>query len=402
MYHFSKILIVILVLLTTSICSFGQNGRRELERKKSNLKKDLALKNDILKETMKEKKNSLNQLILLNNKIQEREELIATITSEINLFEDEIEENKKTIATLENDIADLKAEYAEMIRFAYKNRSEYDKVMFVFAAENFNQAYKRLKYLQQYSEYRKRQAEAIKRMEEAMVLKNQELEKKKTQKEKLLKNKSSEISKLDSEKSQQQNVYKNLQDREKELKKEIKKKEEERRAIQKAIERIIEEAITKSRKNKKEKWAITPEGKKLAAIFTSNKGKLPWPVERGVVTERFGVHAHPILKHLKIKNNGVTISTEEGGIARAVFNGEVSKVIVIPGAGKAVIVRHGDYLTVYGNLSDVYVSSGDKIKTKQSIGAIRSEEGKTEIQFEIRKGQSAEALNPSYWLYNAK
>ena len=147
---------------------------------------------------------------------------------------------------------------------------------------------------------------------------------------------------------------------------------------------------------------MTPEAKALAAGFTSNKGKLPWPVERGVVTERFGVHAHPILKHIKVKNNGVTISTEEGQQARAVFSGEVSRVIVIPGAGKAIIVRHGDYLTVYGNLSDVYVSSGDKVTTKQVIGAIASEGGKSEIQFEIRKGQSAEALNPSYWLYNAK
>lgn len=402
MNHFIKYILIALSFMAFVTVANGQNGRKELERKKSSLKKDIAYKNKLLKETSRNKKNSLNQLRLLNNKIREREELIATITSEVNIIDDEINENKDQIAVLKKDIENLKAEYAEMIRFAYKNRSDYDKVMFVFASEDFNQAYKRIKYLQQYSEYRKRQAAAIKRMEETLTEEVSELEKRKEDKQQLLKNKSSEKSSLAEEKKEQQAVYKGLKSKEKQLKKQIKKKEQERRAIQKAIERIIKEAIRRSSKKSNRSLADTPESKALAASFTSNKGKLPWPVKKGVITERFGVHAHPILKHIKVNNNGVTISTENGGQARAVFTGEVSRVLVIPGAGKAIIIRHGDYLTVYGNLSDVYVSSGDKVKTKQVLGTVGTSDGKTSIQFEIHKGQSAEALNPAYWLYNAK
>jgi len=209
----------------------------------------------------------------------------------------------------------------------------------------------------------------------------------------LLNDLSSEKNTLANERAEQNKVYSELQSREKELKREIKKYEKEQRALQKAIERIIAEELRKAREasgSKGAEWALTPEAKALAANFTSNKGKLPWPVSKGVIT------------HLKIRNNGVTISTEQGAQARAVFDGEVSMVTVIPGAGKAVIVRHGDYFTVYGNLSDVFVSSGDKITTKQVLGTVITDSDKTEIQFEIRKGQNAETLDPSYWLYNGQ
>lgn len=396
------------LLLGLCFSAFSQQSKRqELESKKSNLKKEIAYKNKLLEETAKDKKKSLNQLVILNQKINEREELISTIRTETSLLDEEMEDNTKQIEQLEKDIENLKDEYAELIRFAYKNRSNYEKVMYVFAADDFNQAYKRLKYLQEYTEYRKRQAENIKRMEENLRLENDKLLAKKEEKLKLIESLGGEREKLASEKEQQNQVYSELQSKEKELKKEIKQREKEQLALQRAIERAIEEEMRKARaeagsSSKGDKWELTPEAKALAANFTTNKSKLPWPVEKGVITQGYGVHAHPVLTQLKVRNNGVTISTEPNSQARAVFEGEVSSVIVIPGAGKAVIVRHGDYLTVYGNLDDVFVSKGDHVSTKQALGRIRTDGDKTEIQFEIRKGQSAETLDPSYWLYNAR
>jgi len=400
-----KYLFLACLLAWSAQDGFGQDKRKQLEQKKASLSKDIAYKNKLLKETARNKKKSLNQLVILKKKIGEREELIITIQSEIGLLEEEIEENKSTIAIMQEDIENVKEEYAELIRFAYQNRSNYDKIMYVFAAEDFNQAFKRLKYIQEYADYRKRQAETIQRLEKQLRAETDTLVVRREEKISLLGSLDQEKSMLAEERQQQNKVYSDLQSREKELKREIKKTEKEQRALQKAIERIIAEELRKAREASGAKgstWALTPEAKALAANFTSNKGKLPWPVSKGVITQKYGVRAHPILTHLKVRNNGVSISTEQGAEARAVFDGEVSMVTVIPGAGKAVIVRHGDYFTVYGNLRDVFVSSGDKITTKQVLGTVITDSDKTEIQFEIRKGQNAETLDPSYWLYNAQ
>ena len=210
---------------------------------------------------------------------------------------------------------------------------------------------------------------------------------------------------LAEEKNQQQSIYANLQSREEELKKEIKDKQREQQQMQLAIERIIAEEVRLAQKKNSSKsggWSLTPEAKALANNFTANKGQLPWPVEKGTITDKYGIHAHPVLKSIKINNHGVGISTNKGSTARVVFDGEISRVIIIPGAGKAVIVRHGDYLTVYGNLKEVYVAAGDKVKVKQIIGEIITIDGKTELQFEIHKGISATTLDPSLWLFKGR
>lgn len=400
---FNKHICLFFLFVTCLTVSTVGQSRKELERKKSSLKKDIAYKNKLLKQTTKKKKNSLSALVLLNKKINERAQLIGTIKSEINLLSEEILDKNTSITKLKVDIQNLKDEYAQMIRFAYKNKSNYDRIMFVFAADDFNEAFKRLKYLQEYAEYRKRQTEAMIRMEAQLVDELIALEEKKKLKVSLLETEKEQRKNLSSEKQQQQEIYKQLQQKEKQLKKQIRRKEKERLAIQKALERVIANEIRKSKKkNRSKTWKLTPEAKALSTKFETNKGKLPWPVTNGVITEKFGVHAHPVLRTIKVKNNGVSISTEKDAIARAVFKGEVSGVIVINGAGKAIIIRHGNYFTVYGNLSETFVSNGDKVETKQSIGKVNSDQGKTVIQFEIRKGQEAEPMNPSYWLYNAR
>ena len=407
MSKYSKFFLLIAILLSVAGENVvqAQNKRTVLERKKSRLKSDINYKNTLLKKTEKEKTNTLNQLVLLQDKIAKREELIATINSEVKYLDGEIESNEELIASMERDIETLKAEYAKMIQFAYRNRSNYDKIMYVFASDDFNQAYKRLRYLQQYSEFRKKQTEDIKHLEGMLVKKNAELLAEKADKESLLLNENKEKSTLADEKNQQQKVYASLQSQEDELKKEIRAKQKEQEQLQRAIQKVIAEEIRLAQQknaSKSGEWKLTPEATALANNFTANKGKLPWPVEAGTITDRYGVHSHPVLKHIKVRNDGVGISTKEGSTARAVFDGQVTKIIIIPGAGKVVIVQHGDYLTTYGNLKDVYVSAGDQIKIKQILGEILTNRGKTELQFQIHKGKEATTLDPSLWLFKGR
>lgn len=396
---------ILLCFLVVALSGVAQNKRKVLEQKKNRLKSDIAYKNTLLEKTEKEKKSSLNRLILIEGKISKRQELIATIKSEIKLINQNIYENEELIASMERDVKALKEEYARMVQFAYRNRSSYDKIMYVFASDNFNQAYKRLRFLQQYSAFRIKQTEDIARLEAVLVQKNADLLAERAEKESLIQNEKAEQIKLAAEKNEQQKTFASLQSQEDELRKEIKAKQKEQEQLQLAIKKAIEEEIRLAKKKsgtKKEGWALTPEAKMLANSFTANKGKLPWPVENGTITDRFGVHAHPVLKNLKVRNNGVGISTSEGSSARAVFEGTVLSINIIPGSGKAVMISHGNYISVYGNLKEVYVAKGDEVTRKQILGVINTDKDKTELQFEIWNGNSLVALNPSLWLYKAQ
>ena len=378
---------------------FSQKEKQTLENKKKSLQEDIEYQNKILKETTKNKQLSLSQLIIINKNISVREELIATINLQVRDLGYQIDETTSLVEAMENDLRILKAEYAGMVYHAYKNRGSYDKMVFIFSAKDFNQAYKRLKYYEQYTEYRKNQAILIVKTQESLKLNSAELETKKHEKQVLLESEKQEKLNLTATKEQQQNTFKQIQSKEKQLKEDIKKKQSEIEKLQKAIE----EAIRKEMEEQKKKgfFAMTPEMKELSAGFENNKGKLPWPVVKGVITEWFGEHDHPVLKGIRIKNNGLEIETTPGSAARAVFDGEVSKVIIIPGSGKAILVRHGEYLSVYFKLQEAFVKPGDKVKVKQEIGSIITDEtsGKTELHFEIWKGKVI--LNPEEWIYKA-
>lgn len=401
MSRFIKQLILILGCIVFAATSFGQS-RKALEQQKSKIRKEIDYKNQLLKETKKTKKKSLNQLVLIRKKIRSRENLISTLRSEQELIEGEINGLKSEIERKEDELEALKDEYAKMIYHAYKTRSSYDKILFVFASEDFNQAYKRLKYLQQYSQFRQAQADQIVKTKAQLDSTIANLEDKKIEKEVLIQNTQNERNSLAEDIGEKQKVFNELNLKEKELKAEIKKNEKEARKLQKAIQRIIDEEIKKQNKGSKGKYVLTPEAKALSSNFANNKGKLPWPTAKGVVTAYYGEHWHPVLKGIKIKNNGVDISTDQGGKARAVFEGEVSGVIVLPGSGKAIMVRHGEYISVYANLVDVFVQKGDKITTKQEIGMAKTDnqKGQTHIHFELWKGQTT--MNPAQWLYQFK
>lgn len=396
----SRLLIVFLIF--SCITAFGQS-KKDLQKKKKELQKEISYTNKLLNETRKSKQLSMDELLQLKRKIESRNALVNTIRKEIELLTDEIANQKEVIVSLEKDLENLKKEYAKMIYYAYKNRSGYNRLMFIFSAEDFNQAYLRLKYLQQYGEFRKKQAELILQTKEALAGRIGQLEAKVDQKRFLIDEQKTEQEKLNIERQDQEKAVSKLQQQEDKLRADLRKKKQAARKLDDAIKRIIAEEIRKAREaakkngNSTKGFPLTPEALKLSNSFAANKGKLPWPVEQGVITGRFGKHPHPVLKEVIMNNNGIDISTTKNAVARSVFDGEVTSVVIIPGEGKAVFVRHGAYLSVYTYLTEVYVKKGDKVVTKQELGKLVSDGGKTSLHLEIWKGTTK--LNPEYWIY---
>lgn len=402
----TSLFIVFLLLLTGSF-SFAQN-KKELEQKKVKLQKEIDFTNKQLKIVEKNKNATSEQLAALRKKIQLREQLIGTINSEISTLGGEIASTSKEIGSLEEQLQQLRNEYATMIRSAWKNRNVYQQLMFVFAANDFNQAYMRMKYLQQYGVYRRQQADQIMNTQQLLTGKKTELELRKNEKTSLRNTEQKQKSTLLKEKQDQDKLLQNLTDREKRLRKEIADKQAAKKKLDRAIENLIRKEIEAAKKKataagkknvtSSNVFTLTPEAAKLSNSFSGNKGSLPWPVEMGVITGVFGEHPHKELKNIIIKNNGVDIQSGKGARARAIFEGTVSSVVSIPGAGKAVIIRHGDYLTVYSNLETVAVNSGEKVGTKQNIGTIgaASEDQKGELHLEIWKNTTK--LDPQGWI----
>jgi len=438
--YLSIITFSFLIIFNTS---YAQN-LSSLEKQKRNKQKEIEYTNQLIKQTKKNKKNSYNQLVLLNKQINSRKELISNIEYEVNSIDSKISNNDKNIIALEAKLKALKDEYAKLIYFAYKNHSPYNKLLYIFSAKDFNSAYKRIKYLQQYTQYRQKQAKLIISTRDSIAYLISDLHQKKSQKIELVNDHKNQTIILSNEKQAKTNVLSSLKLKEKELKKKLVEQQIEAQKMQRAIEAIIEEEARKAaerakieaelkakenelKKNKTKKnitsksndnekdninkstikdnktisknitYSLTSEDQLISDNFGKNQGKLPWPTERGVITGTYGEHEHPVLKGVKTMNNGITITTSDGSKARVIYDGIVSKVISIPGSNNVVIIRHGDYLSVYKNLTTVFVNSGDKVKAKQTIGTIfTDEDGKTSVDLQIWKGNTK--LNPALWL----
>lgn len=399
---------IIFLIMLFSLNTNAQNKKEKLINEKKQLEKEIAYTNQLLSETRKTQQLSLNQLIILNNQIEKREQLIKTINTEIHQLDEQIAVRNSDINRLSAELNILKAEYAKMIVFAYKNRNAYSRLMFIFAAKDFNQAYLRLKYFQQYNAYRRKQAELIVSKQQELNIIVTALDKEKKEKNMLLLSQQKETKQLNSEKENKNKNLQALKDKEKDLLANLREKEKLTRKLNKAIEEIIAKEIKESTKNapkgttKTGVYSLTPYELELSNNFAGNQGKLPWPSERGIIVSTFGEHPHPVLSGIKIKNNGVDIATTIGAKARAIFDGKVVSSISIPGANKAVIIRHGEYLTVYSNLNTVFVKVGDQVKTRQEIGSIATNdnENRTELHLEIWKGK--EILNPLNWLASSR
>ena len=377
--------------------------QKELEAQRIRLKKEIKQINTILFKDSKTRKNALTEVEDLQVKLNVRSELIRVTNQQANLLTSKIRINEKNISVQRKELEDLKSEYANLIRKSYESKSLQNRLMFLFSSENFLQAYKRLQYLKQYARYRRRQGKAISEKTKLLQELNQMLSIEKADKILLIEENRIVQKEIEKEKKEQNSLIKDLERRQKKLASQISKKEKQQRAIDREINRLIREAIaaSNSRAGKKGKktFQLTPEAKLLADNFISNKGRLPWPLEKGIVVQGFGRQRHPVVKTTIIQSNGVVIATEPLAQVRAVFEGEVMSVIVIKGSNPSVLIRHGNFITLYTNLAKLYVKKGEKVKAKQAIGEVftNQQTGKTQLQFGIFN--NVKALNPKDWVY---
>ena len=377
--------------------------QKELEAQRIRLKKEIKQINTILFKNSKTRKNALTEVEDLQVKLNVRSELIKVTNQQANLLTSKIRINEKNISVQRKELEDLKSEYANLIRKSYESKSLQNRLMFLFSSENFLQAYKRLRYLKQYVRYRRKQGKAISEKTKLLQQLNQMLSNEKADKILLIEENRIVQKEIEKEKKEQNSLIKNLERKQKKLASQISKKEKQQRAIDREINRLIREAIaaSNSRAGKKGKktFQLTPEAKLLADNFISNKGRLPWPLEKGIVVQAFGRQRHPVVKTTIIQSNGVVIATEPLAQVRAVFEGEVMSVIVIKGSNPSVLIRHGNFITLYTNLAKLYVKKGEKVNAKQAIGEVftNQQTGKTQLQFGIFN--NVKALNPKDWVY---
>ena len=422
-----EFVICLLVLIITFTPAYSQKtkgkSKQQLQNEITNLQNEISTANQLLKKTTKDKEMTLNEVNLLDKKIKQREQLIKAYNEQIAILDEEINAGQSNIKTLNSDLSKLQKEYSKMIVFANKNRSHYDRLGFIFASKDFNQAFSRMRYIREFSDARKLKMEQISSTQKQISNAVEATQQAREEQASLLKDEKAQQEAMQSEKEDLNKQVANLKKKEGSIQQDIKNKQQQAQKLQKAIDDIIAEEIRKAneeaeRKRKEEEkknadkgkasttttapkekgMALTPAEKTLSTNFVNNKGKLPWPVERGVISSSYGKHASVVSSKVTVTNNGIDIATTEGSQARAVFDGEVTSVTKLTGANTVVIIRHGEYFTVYSNLENVTVKRGDNVKTKQNIGTVHTNknEGKTELHFELLKEQDRQ--NPANWL----
>lgn len=401
-YFLNRLFLVTLIISTlfTGLSASGQTTREQLNQDRQKLESEIEYTTKLLDETKKSKETSLHDLQLLNSRIRKRESLIHTIGREIDEVNGKIREDQRQIDRKAMELKELKEEYARMIYTAYKIMKGQNQLVFIFSAKDFNQAYQRLKYYQQYSAYRRKQADRIREAQIDLSKQMNAFEMTRAEKMKLAESETQEKSKLDREKQQKDKTVQDLSKKEKQLLNTLRTKQRALMKLQQEIERIIaEEARARATGKPMDAGAKAAE-MRLSSNFAANRGRLPWPTDQGVVTSTFGEHPHPVLKYVKVNNNGIDIMTSANAQVKAVFNGVVSKVLSIPNLNKVVMLRHGDYLTVYSNLDEVFVTGGQTVVTGQVIGKAHydREEGKSEINFQV--WQAKTIMDPQVWLSN--
>ncbi len=405
--------------------------QKELEEKRQAILEEIRQINSLLFKTKKEEKSVLSQVEDLNQRISASENLIRVTNQQANLLTRNINDNIEKISSLREELKVMKADYAEMIRKSYKSKNQQSRVMFLLSSENFLQAYKRVQYMKQYAKFRKKQGEGIKAKTEELQKLNADLIGQKKTKQKLISENELAKNRLTEERKDQQALVATLKKDESKFTTQIKAKQKQADEIDRQIDALIKAAIEEANRIAREKalaeakanannnpttntnttknvitkpasteeFAMTAEDKALAASFTSNKGKLPWPVEKGMVVKSFGTHQHPQFPNVTTNSSGVEIATADNAAVRAVFEGQVLSIQVIKGANKVVLIQHGDYISVYSNLATVSVKTGDKVSTKQNIGTVAKSptEGKTVLKFYIYQNKTK--INPADWIY---
>lgn len=395
------------------LMSFGvySQTRKQLESQRKKYKSEIVKLNRLLFNEVKKEKNALEDLKDINQKIEVRNKLISTINLEAKVLSNEIKTNEQKIEKLNNNLAALKADYAEMVYKSYKSKSQQSKTMFLLSSQNFYQAYKRLEYMKQYTQFRKKQGEQILIQADFIGKMNDSLLYQKQVKDTLILVEKNEKKEIESDQTSQENLLAEIKKKEGKYKRAIKKNIKEEKRIASKIDKLIKEEIARANrlarvklnkksttKVKKNEFILSPEAKALAAKFELNKGKLPWPVKEGIVVRRFGKQPHPTFPGIIINGTGLHIVTSKGSDAEAIFNGEVLNVMLGSGGTKNILIRHGNYITSYNNLESSYVKKGDKIIVGQKIGKIFTDKisKKTKLIFVLFKNTTR--LNPASWM----
>ena len=407
---YSKNILKFYFLLTFFLCgvfAFSQGSKREeLELRRQELRQEIQKINSLQAENKSKEKSELSLIEEYSYKISVVNNLIKVTNQQANLLTRDINNNQNRITGLRKELEMLKKDYGDMVVKSYKSKNQQSRIMFLLSSNDFKQAYKRLQYINQYSNYQKQQGGVIKTKTAELQETNRELAKQKEDKQQLIAENRELQKSLEKNKAQHQSIMNSIRENISKYASQITQKQREADRIDREIENIIKAAIASSNRkagntsaSASSEFALTAEEKVLAANFVSNKGKLPWPVEKGFPIVRYGTQPSPIDSSIKIQSNGVRIATEKGAQARAVFNGEVSKIVLIRNSNPSVMIRHGNYVTVYKNLSKVFVKEGDKVTTKQNIGEVFTNptNGETVLWFVIFK--EAKTENPASWIY---
>jgi murein hydrolase activator len=414
-----KFLISLIFICTTTFMWAQDSQQEKLEQRKAQIQQEIRDNEKMLQSVKKKEKSAVNVILIQANKIKLKEKLINTTAKQEKLLTNDIYINQLQVNKLKRELKVLKEDYAKMILKSYKSRSEQSRAMFILSSESFLQAYKRAQYLKQYTAFRKNQGLEIQSKSTQLLDYNAKLDGQRQVKKKIIAENNKERITLELEKKEQQKLVNSIKKDKNKIIADTRSKQQEAKRIDRQIDRLIREAIAEANRKaalekakdnpgstastaavSSSKIALTPEGKLLAADFKANRGKLPWPVEKGFISLGYGDQPHPLVPSLTVHNSGVEITTEQGANARAVFEGEVSSIIVLSPINRAVMIQHGDYFTVYQNLSQVFVNKGDKVNIKQSIGKVRTsgDTGKTIIKFLILQNTSNN--NPEGWLQN--
>jgi septal ring factor EnvC (AmiA/AmiB activator) len=387
-------LLFLFVLFISFSAVYGQKSKAQLQKEKQQNLEKIKEVEKIIAETAAKKKNSLGELTALNQRIEHQESLISSINGEINILDGDIGENNDIIQALEKDLKKLKQEYAAMLFAAQKANNSATRLTFLFSAESFDQLTMRLKYMEQYAETRKLQAEQIIKVSEELSGQVRIIRTKREEKSKLLNEEVAENTNLSTLKKKQNTLVKSLQKEEKKLKRDLENTKKAIAELDKKIDEIIKEELARETRSTKSKDVIA-----LSSSFEDNKRKFPWPVESGFISQRFGRQNHPALKGIVIQNDGINIQTKNGEHVKAIFEGEVTAVAFTPGIGSTVLINHGSYFTVYSGLKDIVVKRGQKVRTNQDLGEIVSNgDGISELRFRIYKDKTP--LDPQTWLKN--
>ncbi|TAI47498.1 murein hydrolase activator EnvC family protein [Flagellimonas allohymeniacidonis] len=397
---------VYFVLVTLFFCftGFGQTSeQKSLEAKRDRLQQEIKEINRLLFAERKEKGSVLEQMEALDKKINVRQELIRVTNQQSNLLNRQINVNIRSISKLRKDLDVLKEDYAALVQKSYQNKTQNSRLMFLLSAESFYQAYKRLQYMKQYAQQRKKQGEEIISKTEELSTRNRDLITQRKEKEQLLAENKKVKTELFREIESQKNLLTSIRQNETRYTAAIDKKRREARKIDREIDRLIKSAIVsnnrKTGSKSATKFALTPEARLVANNFSANKGKLIWPVEKGIKSQGFGVYNDKLYPGIKHRNNGVTIVTDKGSTARAIFEGEVIAILTVPGGSRGVQIKHGNYISTYYNLSRLFVKKGDRVGAKEVLGEINTNrfDGTTKLKFYLY--QDSNRLNPEEWIY---